>query len=695
VGGASLRKRVAVLPDGAVYRGFHRELRTDVRVELFPSAFVERNLGFIGRLLAGAARTEQLRSVHVVTLLDLGRRQDCCYIVTEWLPSSLRSLIVEGPLSPNRVLALVEQLLRGLCAVHSLGAAHGCVTPEGVLLDYDGSAKLPHLGTAVRPQELNRLVLTSEGSIGGPALYLAPERVRDERRADIRSDLYSLGATMFQMLAGRPPYLGASAQEVMLKHAEEPTPDLRGARPDAPADIAAFVRRLMAKDPAERPQTPQAALDELRERAVELSRRGEIAPVRAAASRRDRLRDTVKWAALWGTLAAVLVALAVFPGALMCRQRRQQQAAEALARLPRSRRVLIAVAEAESALRDPLSAERAAAVHTLIAHALAFHPEVEVVDPLRADELARAGLTPEQVRESAEVAYSLVAAHAPGLERRLWTLSLAGGGQEGWSVQVRCAVEEDGPDGLGALEGAVHKLLARAAEPLGAEPPAQTPPSTGADAAAWHHAAEAMAAERNADWDQALAHARQAHQLAPRAAPFSLLAAFYGAVAEAEASGRIPEVGPLPIAELPPEMAALAAALRRVGAGPAAEAEEEFAQMLLRFPRSARGYFLLGLWRLHAGHSPDQAAAAFRHAVDIDPGYLPAARHYVQLLLDRDPAGVEAFLSELKQRMADKAGAYRLRQYAEQLQAEGPSAADPHRKGGGRGEARTGEGPAQ
>ncbi|MHC4592152.1 MAG: protein kinase domain-containing protein [Planctomycetota bacterium] len=676
IAGAKLRKRLAILPDRMVYRGTHGQLRAEVRVDVFPADFVDRNMAHIRRLFGQATVTGDVRSVHVVTLLDLGRRRDCCYIMTEFLPFGLRSLLQQkGPLAVNRALALVENVLRGLVAINEIGAVHGNVTPEGVLLAYDGSAKLDHLGMALLPEQLNRLVLADDGALVGAAFYIAPERAHDERQAGIGSDLYSLGVTMYEMLSGKRPYEGSSAQEVMLRHASAPVPGVRDVAPEVPEEIARFVARLMAKDPADRPQTSQEALDGLRERAVELSRQKVIKPVIAAITPRERLRSAVKWTAAWTVVCAVLVLLAVFPGVQMCRQRRRARAIKAAVEAPQSRRALIVVREREPLLGEGLPPERSLAMRVLLAHRVAFYPEFEVVDPFYTEKLAAPGRTTEQIRTAANASYALVAEYAPGLQRGHWTLTFVGQEKRPWSLSVECAVEDNDPRGLDAVEAALNQVLGQAARKVAPGRSAGDCPMTGADTLAWSEIGEALLAEREGRWQDALAAADRARQRAPDARPFGLLAAFYAAADRAQATGKFPHGAQRSADGLPPEMAALAAVLDCLGREDGAAIEKRFAEMLARFPRSARGYFLLGLWRLHGQNRTDEAGIAFRHALDMDPGYMPAARSYVELLARRDPGQVAGFLGDLEERTADREGVNRLRGYAQQLLQAGKEAA--------------------
>jgi hypothetical protein len=627
ISGARLNKLLTVRPTRRIYRAMHLETRAGLRVEVFPTEFVDLNMDYVRELLTSAAVTNELRSIYVTTILDMGRRRDCCFIVCPFEPSSLRSLLAKkGRLEIRRALAFAEDILRGLVAVEEAGAMHGNVTPDGVLLGHDGTAKLDHLGTALRPEDLNLLHVSERGAVCGPALYMAPETLRGAAKADIRSDLYSLGATLYEMLAGRPPHEGATAQEVLRKHVTEAAPDLRRARPEAPEALSQFVARLMARAPAERPQTAQQALDELRECAVSLSRRGQMEPVRAAVTPAEQKRSGAKWAAGWSVFAAVLVVAAVVPVVLMYRGCRSAATRPADADPHVPQRVAVVIGEGDPLLKDPISAEESLAVRTLIGQALACYPSLAVADAAETAELEQSGRATQEFVEQAGLKHLLVAAHSRGLGRRNWTLRFITPGSRPWSVSADCALDEGQSKGLGPLEQAMSDLMRKAAVQM--KVPAAPLLPTGADATAWALLGTALQAEREDRWLDALSSARQATANAPRAVPFAALTAFYKAVDELRRTGKTSAPPELDPSKLPAETASLMQVLEEMDRGDRAGVEKQFADCLVRFPRSARGYFLLGTWRLYSEAQREDAAAAFKHASEIAPGYAPAVHAY-------------------------------------------------------------------
>ena len=143
---------------------------------------------------------------------------------------------------------------------------HRDIKPDNILFDENGEAKLSDLGIAKADLDGHAKTLTQTAAVFGTPVYMSPEQVRDTRKVDIRADIYSLGVVFYEMLSAKRPYSGGSAVTVLLAVAEgkEPPPDLAELRPNLPADTVTLVRRMMARDPEERPRTASALLTELR-----------------------------------------------------------------------------------------------------------------------------------------------------------------------------------------------------------------------------------------------------------------------------------------------------------------------------------------------------------------------------------------------------------------------------------------------
>jgi hypothetical protein len=260
----------------------------------------------------------------------------------------------------------------------------------------------------------------------------------------------------------------------------------------------------------------------------------------------------------------------------------------------------------------------------------------------------------------AGAAHALVVTHGRGLGRRNWELAFVHRGGEGWSARRRCAVPHVAEDWT-ELEGALAELLREAATRLDLRADAGEEALLGMQRGAWAALGEALSAERQDRFEDALA---VLEDVAGNPPPIVLLGAFYGAVQRVRRTGQFGEPSPPPAEGLPPQMAALSDALRAVAAGEPAAVQESLGAYLSRFPRSARGYYLLGLWRLHARERPAEALLALRHAAGLDPAYLPATHACVDVLLRTDPEGVEAFVDEFAATAPDAAAVEDLRDYA-------------------------------
>ena len=203
-----------------------------------------------GRALA------QLSHPNVVTLIDRGSTGTEDYLVFEYVEGrSLKDMTREGPLAITDVGRIAGQVAEGLAAAHLAGIIHRDVKPQNILIDRQGHAKVTDFGIATGADWTK---VTRAGSIIGSARYMSPEQVRS-KPVDARSDIYSLGVVMYEMLAGHPPFDGTSMPEIARQHLNNQPPPLTEFRPDVPRGLEKVVMRCLEKDPEER----YASMDEL------------------------------------------------------------------------------------------------------------------------------------------------------------------------------------------------------------------------------------------------------------------------------------------------------------------------------------------------------------------------------------------------------------------------------------------------
>ncbi len=201
------------------------------------------------QFLTEARAAASLEHPNVVQIYEAGESGNLCYIAMELLEGgSLKDLVdAAGPMDPGRACVLVADAADALAAAHGAGIVHRDVKPANLMLTRQGRCKVTDFGLATFGDVDS---VATERAAGTPQ-FAAPEVIRGTS-ADDRSDIYSLGATLYYLLAGRPPYTARTRAEVLRKHIDEPVPDLRAIRPGLPESLAAAVERAMAKDPGQR-----------------------------------------------------------------------------------------------------------------------------------------------------------------------------------------------------------------------------------------------------------------------------------------------------------------------------------------------------------------------------------------------------------------------------------------------------------
>ncbi len=199
---------------------------------------------------------------NIVTVFDFGEEDGKPYLVCEYVPAGdLRQELrnAGGSLPLERALAIAEDIARALAVAHARGVIHRDVKPANVWLCEDGSAKLGDFGLAF---SLDRSRLTMAGTVMGTAAYLSPEQALAEPVTE-RSDLYSLGALLYEMLCGRPPFTDENATALIAQHINaRPAPPSEHNR-HLPAALDALILHLLAKSPNERPESAAVVLESL------------------------------------------------------------------------------------------------------------------------------------------------------------------------------------------------------------------------------------------------------------------------------------------------------------------------------------------------------------------------------------------------------------------------------------------------
>ena len=252
---------------GAVWLARHQTLDKDVAVKVLPPGFASDSEA-VARFIREARSAARLEHPNVVQVLDAGSQDDIHFIVMQLVDGTdLEKLLKKkGRFPVADTLAVAKRVALALGAAHALRLVHRDIKPANIMLTKPGRVMVTDFGLA-RDLSGDAGITRADEAMGTPH-YIAPEQARGET-VDGRTDLYSLGATLYALLAGKPPYSGKTPVSIVTKHvdpAERPRP-LREVHPDIPTDVEALVAKLLEKNPADRYQNAAelvAAIDRIK-----------------------------------------------------------------------------------------------------------------------------------------------------------------------------------------------------------------------------------------------------------------------------------------------------------------------------------------------------------------------------------------------------------------------------------------------
>ncbi|MFE4599271.1 protein kinase [Kitasatospora indigofera] len=250
---------------GEVWAGRDRDLRRTVALKLLMTG-EDVATDLPARFAREAVAAARINHPNVITLYERGFHEDVLYLAMEKVDGSTLTDVIsrESPMPFPRALSIAGDIAAALAAAHRAGVVHYDITPRNVMLTTDERVKVLDFGIAGFLHTAFSLVRSTLLTPAGTVEYGAPEQFRTER-GDERSDLYGLGGVLFTMLTGRPPFTGPNAWAVMARKQEEDAPGLRTLRADAPAELAALVAQLLARDPGRRPSSAQQVHERLRQ----------------------------------------------------------------------------------------------------------------------------------------------------------------------------------------------------------------------------------------------------------------------------------------------------------------------------------------------------------------------------------------------------------------------------------------------
>ena len=260
-GGCRLSRKLGAGAMGSVYLAEQADLRRTMAVKILDARF-SSDPGYVERFEREAQSAAQLSHFNIVRVYDFGHSDSRYYIVNEFVDGDTvqAELDRHGALPPEKAVDYALQVARGLAAAQEKSVIHRDIKPENLMITRDGVVKIADFGLA--KFIANDASATQAGFIMGTPYYMSPEQAKN-LPMDIRSDLYSLGVTLYQLLTGELPFDADSVIGVLLKQISAERPDPGVINPSVPPALSDFVRRLMAVDADDRPRDATEAAREL------------------------------------------------------------------------------------------------------------------------------------------------------------------------------------------------------------------------------------------------------------------------------------------------------------------------------------------------------------------------------------------------------------------------------------------------
>lgn len=249
---------------GAVFEALDTRLNRVVALKILPPS-MSRDLSSVQRFRNEAQAAAQLDHDNVARVYFIGEDQGLHFIAFEFIRgTNLREIVQQrGRLTPAEAVNYTLQVASAIAHASAHGVVHRDIKPSNIIITPSGRAKLVDLGLARSEHRDNEPDLTVAGTTLGTFDYISPEQAKDPRAVDVRSDIYSLGCTLYHLLTGEPPYPQGTVLQKLLDHQGKDAPDPRVKNRKVTPDLAAIVKMMMASDPRRRYQTAEELIRDL------------------------------------------------------------------------------------------------------------------------------------------------------------------------------------------------------------------------------------------------------------------------------------------------------------------------------------------------------------------------------------------------------------------------------------------------
>jgi serine/threonine protein kinase/Flp pilus assembly protein TadD len=291
--GALFAKRYEIIEElgrggmGRLYRALDTKIAQEVAIKILRQE-ISRDQKIIDRFSNELKTARRIAHKNVCRMYHLGEEAGTYYIIMEYIPGKdLQNMIqMTKQLSTETALSLAEQICDGLSEAHSLGVVHRDLKPGNIMIDREGNASILDFGIA---RSLESKGVTEAGHLIGTPEYMSPEQVQD-KGVDHRSDIYSLGVILYEMVTGQVPFTGETPIAISLKHIEEPPRDPRHLAPQIPEAISKLILKCLEKNKEKRFQSAQELRTELARIEEDIKDTKSVPKVRRAISFRGTRR---------------------------------------------------------------------------------------------------------------------------------------------------------------------------------------------------------------------------------------------------------------------------------------------------------------------------------------------------------------------------------------------------------------------
>jgi len=288
IAGFELVEKIGEGSMGVVYRARQSSMDRIVALKIL-SPRLARNPRYVARFTREARSAARLNHPNIVAGIDVGEDQGLHYFAMEYVEGRTVQEIIdaEGAIGEKQAVTVALKVAAALGHAWDRGLVHRDIKPGNIVITAPGQVKITDLGLAKYTRE-DDVSLTDTGTTVGTAYYISPEQARGEEVVDIRGDIYSLGATLYHMVTGEPPYTGTPVA-VMTQHVSAAVPDAKRENPELSENVSTVIQLMMAKDPGERYASPRELIIDLK-RILEAS--GRFWPEATPASPRSGTRPS-------------------------------------------------------------------------------------------------------------------------------------------------------------------------------------------------------------------------------------------------------------------------------------------------------------------------------------------------------------------------------------------------------------------